>query len=49
MLTTFIKAYSINVVVKGEKQGLRGFLTTESPLKMMKNVFLFYLKSFLRS
>ena len=32
--------------IKGARSSLRQFLATESPLKMMKNTFLFYLKSF---
>ena len=31
---------------KGPLSGLRQFLTTESPLKMMKNTFLFHVNSF---
>ena len=34
---------------KGALSGLRHFLANESPLKMMKNAFLFHLKSFFRS
>ena len=33
---------------KGALSGLRQFLATESPSKMMKNVFLFHLKSSFR-
>ena len=36
---------SLNVVKKGALSSLRQFLTTESLLKMMKNVFYFILKS----
>ena len=32
-------------MIKGELSGLRKFLATESPLKMMKNYFYFTLKS----
>ena len=32
-------------VVKGALSGLRQFLATESPLKMMKNAFYFILKA----
>ena len=34
---------------KGALSGLKQFLATESPLKIMKNVFLFHLKSSFRS
>ena len=39
--------YSLKSVflIKGTLQVLRQFLTTESPLKMMKNVFYFTLKA----
>ena len=33
----------------GALSGLRQFLATKSPLKMMKNAFLFHLKSSFRS
>ena len=35
--------------LKGVLSGLRQFLATENPLKMMKNAFLFHLKSSFRS
>ena len=34
-----------NIKVKGALTGLRQFLATESPLKMMKNTFYFTLKA----
>ena len=34
------------VKIKGALSGLRQFLATESPLKMMKNAFYFTLKAF---
>ena len=34
---------------KGALSDLRQFLPTESPFKMMKNIFLFHLKSSFRS
>ena len=37
------------IKVKDVLSGLRHFLATESPLKMMKNAFLFHLKSSSRS
>ena len=39
----------IRYLFKGALSSLRQFLTTKSPLKMMKNVFLFHLKSSFRS
>ena len=36
--------FKISLIFKGSVLGLRPFLTTESPLKMMKNVFYFILK-----
>ena len=36
----------MNGVLKGALSGLRQFLTTESPLEMMKNILYFTLKSF---
>ena len=36
---------NISFCVKGAVYGLRQFLTTESPLKMMKNAFYFTLKA----
>ena len=36
-------------IFKGTLKSLIPFLATEIPLKMMKNVFLFYLKSSFRS
>ena len=35
------------LILKGALSGLRQFLATESPLKMMKNVFYFTLKTLL--
>ena len=35
--------------VKGSVSSLRQFLTTKSPLKMMKNTFLFHVKGSFRS
>ena len=40
---------SEKVHIKGAVSGLRKFLRTESPLKMMKNAFYFTLKSSFRS
>ena len=37
------------VFFKGALSGLRQFLATESPLKLMKNAFVFHLKSSFRS
>ena len=34
------------IMFKGALQGLRQFLITESPLKIMKNAFYFTLKAF---
>ena len=34
------------IVLQGPVSGMRQFLTTESPLKMMKNAFYFILKTF---
>ena len=34
------------IMFKGAVQGLRQFLITESPLKIMKNAFYFTLKAF---
>ena len=36
-------------LLKGALSGLRLFLATESPLKMMKNAFFFHLKNSFRS
>ena len=38
-------SFSYTILFKGALQGLRQFLTTESPLKMMKNVLYFTLKA----
>ena len=38
-------AYGYLQSLKGALSGLRQFLTTESPLKMMKNAFYFNLKA----
>ena len=38
--------FKISLIFKGSVLGLRPFLTTESPLKMMKNVFYFILVLF---
>ena len=46
MLTIFIKAYCVNVVVKGALSSLRQFLATESTLKMMKMLFILFQKLF---
>ena len=37
------------IIIKGALSGLRQFLATEYPLKMMKKCFLFHLKSSFRS
>ena len=37
------------IKLKGARSRMRQFLATESPLKIMKNVFLFHLKSSFRS
>ena len=38
-----------NISVKGVTSGLRQFLATESPLKMIENGFSFHFKSSFRS
>ena len=46
LLQLLLTDQSINhVYFKGALSGLRQFLATESPLKMMKNAFYFTLKS----
>ena len=37
------------LMIKGALLGLKWFLATESPLKMMKNAFFFTSKAFFRS
>ena len=37
--------FLFNIISKGALSGLRQFLATESPLKMMKNAFYFTLKA----
>ena len=43
--TKYLKKKRSKAYIKGTLSGVRQFLATESPLKMMKECFLFYLKS----
>ena len=46
MYFKYCRELHIFLVFKGAPEGLRQFVATESPLKMMKNVFYFILKAF---
>ena len=44
-LKKLVSFFGASPVFKGTLQGMRQFLITESPLKMMKNAFYFTLKA----